>query len=755
MNDSPEKRKKAPTILVSLRTMLTAPYVFLIVLSITTVGIISFLNGQAAVNDVARQLGNETALGVNQHLATFLSVPHQINQMNAYAIQNGELNLNNTSSMQQHFLNQALIHTSITSIYFGSSQGGLVGGGREGADGSLYVTITENLESGDFQKFGLDATKNIVLPPLATVPNFDARTRPWYVGAIEEGHETWSDIYILFTGQDMAIAASRPVYDSNNNLLGVVSVDIFLSQLSKYLETLSISPSGQVFIMERSGALIATSTGETLFRVANNNGTMERLYARDSQSAVIRQSENLLIQKYGDLKNTPISEQQVEFTLEGEKQFMQFQSVRDPYGVDWIVVVVIPESAFMERINKGNTLTIQLIFITLIIAVATSLFFTSKITNRILQLDSSAQSLALGEWGRELDTSTRIAELNGLAVSFNQMKEQLGRTLDALTTEVEERKRAEEALRESEARFRAISETAGDYIFMVAPDGSVRYTNELIARAFVSSPEALVGKNIRDLFPVDNSEYHQQILKKIFKIRQSLYREALINFPNGDIWLGAWLTPLFDNKGKTMAILGAARDITERKRIEEELREAKDALEQALERESHLARTDDLTGIKNRRHMFELAELKFSIAKRYKQPLTMIMFDIDHFKKVNDTWGHVVGDQILIKVTQVVLSEMRNVDLLGRYGGEEFIILSPMTSAQQAYALAERIRTKVEALRVSTDKGVISVTVSLGIVEMNHDSPLESVESMFNRADEAMYSAKQAGRNCTKILESN
>lgn len=755
MKNSSEKHKKTPAVLVSLRTMLTAPYVFLIVLSITAVGVISFLNGQAAVNDVARQLGNETALGVNQHLATFLSVPHQINQMNAYAIQNGELDLNNTSSMQQHFLNQALIHTSITSIYFGSSQGGLVGGGREGADGSLYVTITENLESGDFQKFGLDATKNIVLPPLATVPNFDARTRPWYVGATEKGRETWSDIYILFTGQDMAIAASRPVYDGNNNLLGVVSVDIFLSQLSKYLETLSISPSGQVFIMERSGALIATSTGETLFRAANNNGTMERLYARDSQSAVIRQSESLLIQKYSDLKNIPTSEQQFEFTLEGEKQFMQFQSVRDPHGIDWILVVVIPESAFMERINKGNTLTMQLILITLIIAVATSVFFTSKITNRIQQLDSSAQSLALGEWGRELDTSTHITELNRLAISFNQMKEQLGRTLDTLTTEVEERKRAEKLTIQIAAELQVTLDTVTVGISQIK-GRKVEWANAAHDEMFGYSNSGTHGMDTSLFYP--NGEIFEQFRKEAnaqLILGKTFSKEMQMQKQDGSLFWCSLTGRLVNVNSPSEGAIWMLQDITERRHIEEQLSDARDLLEQALERERHLARTDELTGIKNRRHIFELAELKFGTAQRYKQPLTMIMFDIDHFKKVNDTWGHVVGDQILIKVTQVVLAEMRNVDLLGRYGGEEFIILSPMTSAQQAYALAERIRIKVEALRLTTDKEEVSVTVSLGIVEMRHDSPLESVESMFNRADEAMYNAKQAGRNCTKILESN
>jgi diguanylate cyclase (GGDEF)-like protein len=121
------------------------------------------------------------------------------------------------------------------------------------------------------------------------------------------------------------------------------------------------------------------------------------------------------------------------------------------------------------------------------------------------------------------------------------------------------------------------------------------------------------------------------------------------------------------------------------------------------------------------------------------------------FKKINDTFGHLAGDQILQRVTQAVCAELRSADTIGRYGGDEFIILLPITNAQQAYPLAERIRVKVAALCSPTPKGNVSVTISLGIVEMRSASPVESVEDVFRRADMAMYAAKQAGCNRTEI----
>jgi len=183
------------------------------------------------------------------------------------------------------------------------------------------------------------------------------------------------------------------------------------------------------------------------------------------------------------------------------------------------------------------------------------------------------------------------------------------------------------------------------------------------------------------------------------------------------------------------------------------LEAANNKLQIALDREKELARTDVLTGVNNRRQLFEIAEREFEIATRYKKPLSVIMFDIDHFKEVNDTFGHAVGDQILKYVTQAACAELRSTDVIGRYGGEEFVIMLPMTDAQNAHSLAERIREEVAAIRMPTEKGDASVTLSIGIAEIIHSAQTGSAEDLIRRADEAMYAAKNAGRNRTEIGE--
>ena len=203
-----------------------------------------------------------------------------------------------------------------------------------------------------------------------------------------------------------------------------------------------------------------------------------------------------------------------------------------------------------------------------------------------------------------------------------------------------------------------------------------------------------------------------------------------------------------------------ARLFSEHRQVEDELRRAKESLEVvnmelrfAFEHEQHMARTDILTRINNRRNLFELAEHEFEVAKRYQQPLSIIMFDLDHFKNINDTYGHSVGDKMLERVAQVTHAQLRDVDIIGRYGGEEFVIVLPVTNAQKASLLAQRILENVSAIRMHTDRGSVAVTLSIGIAETIHDPQDESVDDVIRRADEAMYAAKQAGRNRAVIFD--
>ena len=164
-----------------------------------------------------------------------------------------------------------------------------------------------------------------------------------------------------------------------------------------------------------------------------------------------------------------------------------------------------------------------------------------------------------------------------------------------------------------------------------------------------------------------------------------------------------------------------------------------------------LARTDVLTGVPNRRDLFEQGERELSRARRFSHPLSAIMLDIDRFKRVNDTHGHRLGDRVLQAVAKCCLSHIRDIDMLGRYGGEEFVLLLVQTELAGAQSLAERLRASVAALEIPSGSGPVQVTISAGVAQASeHDSDLAA---LLARADKGLYAAKHAGRNRTEVAD--
>jgi diguanylate cyclase (GGDEF)-like protein len=159
-----------------------------------------------------------------------------------------------------------------------------------------------------------------------------------------------------------------------------------------------------------------------------------------------------------------------------------------------------------------------------------------------------------------------------------------------------------------------------------------------------------------------------------------------------------------------------------------------------------LATTDSLTTVYNRRTFKELAEPQLSRSRRAELPVSLLMLDLDHFKRINDTYGHLGGDDVLKSVAALVHGCLRKEDLLARYGGEEFVVLLPGTSDEQAANVAERIREEVAARSFDANGHLVRVTVSIGIASEDGNT-LPSLEAMLGRADEALYQAKKEGRN--------
>jgi len=184
-----------------------------------------------------------------------------------------------------------------------------------------------------------------------------------------------------------------------------------------------------------------------------------------------------------------------------------------------------------------------------------------------------------------------------------------------------------------------------------------------------------------------------------------------------------------------------ATDITDRKLAEE-------ALGKAKQRAEALAHKDELTGLNNRRAFFEQGHRAFRRSERYNHPVSVIMIDIDHFKMINDNYGHTFGDKVLKKLAEPLQSAVRDIDIVARMGGEEFAIMLPETGLDEAANLAERLRTDIENISISAEDREIRVTASFGVVTCKEDD--KNIETLLTKADDALYVAKKKGRNQVK-----
>ena len=317
-------------------------------------------------------------------------------------------------------------------------------------------------------------------------------------------------------------------------------------------------------------------------------------------------------------------------------------------------------------------------------------------------------------------------EVEGIVASFRIIDEEVA---------------AEANLKISEQRYRLLAENARDVIWTMEPDGRISYVSPSIQLLRGVTPEEAMTQPPDQIHPPESRQrstaYFQRLHEDIAAGRRpESFRGELEYYcrDGSTIWAEVIALPIFDAQGKFEKLLGVSRDISERKRFERQLLEANQQLEQ-------LATTDGLTGIWNRRHLEAMIEEAIARSDRYGEPLSLILCDLDHFKTINDRFGHTCGDQVLIEFCRRIRSQLRSSDGFGRWGGEEFLILLPCSDADAARSLADKLRQQIVSAPFAQ---VDRVTASFGVALRR---PAETAEEWLQRVDNQLYAAKAAGRN--------
>ena len=319
-------------------------------------------------------------------------------------------------------------------------------------------------------------------------------------------------------------------------------------------------------------------------------------------------------------------------------------------------------------------------------------------------------------------------------IDNDRLREQVDRLMKQLLVE-------EKAIEEEE-KFRVLSSAARDAIVMMSPDGKVTFWNQGAESIFGFKQEEIIGEELHKLITPDyyyadyekampefrktgNGRFIGKIaeMRALRKDRTSLTVElSLTSVKLGDEWNA----------------IGIMRDISDRIAAEKELIKAYKKLDV-------LAHTDHLTQLSNRLDMMEKLNYERTRFERSGQPFSIAIGDLDGFKKINDTYGHLAGDEVLSKVSEILKSSVRKQDVVGRWGGEEFILMYPKTSLEGAMIVTEKIRKIIDEFEFEYEDNTIHASITFGVTTYDHEM---EIDECIKIADTALYHGKEKGKNC-------
>ncbi|MGK7920370.1 MAG: ATP-binding protein [Trichodesmium sp.] len=403
---------------IPLYLILTTQFAAQVIAIVSLVGYLSYRTGQKSVKQLADQLMGEQGSRIVQHLDSYLGKAQEINLTNLEAVKTGVLDLNDFETLGKYFYKQIQLF-DFAFINFGGEDGSFIGSGYVSGKEAIIAEMPRN-NIGVVTRYSVDdqGNRNEVLK---VIENTKRNNMSWYIEALKAGKPIWSSIYNWTDVSNIiSIAASAPVYDEQQNFLGVLVVDLELNQLSQFLQQLKGDRSGRIFIMERSGLIVATSGDESPAPIIDGKAT--RLNALNSENSLIRDVTQHLKQRYGNLQE--ITKLQFLHPQLPESPFVQVRPYRDRYGLDWLIVNVVPESEFLAEIHANVRRSVALCILALMGAIASGIWTSRRITRSLSGLTQATQELASGKLDQPLK-STRIREVENLSQSFGLMVKSL------------------------------------------------------------------------------------------------------------------------------------------------------------------------------------------------------------------------------------------------------------------------------------------------------------------------------------------
>ncbi|MEA5476683.1 PAS domain-containing protein [Pseudanabaena galeata UHCC 0370] len=562
---------------VPLSLVLIVPFVTLVVGTVTLVSYLSYQSGQQAIANLANQLLRQTSERVSDRLDTYLQRSQQIVAANQLAVKQGTLNLDDKEQLRQQLWQQILLNPSLPASSFWSEEGTVVGYLR--VDSQEVQQLAEKATGKPIPRgsiFFNEITPNqrryYTVDPqgkpsqLFLQFNDDFRDVTWYKQARAINKQAWTPISLARVIPTLQTVAVAPVYETTGKFYGFFTANYLLSDISLFLSQLKFTPTGQIFIIERSGELVATSVAEEASGLKKINGQVMRLSAIGSQDKLTREVAKQLLQQLGSFEHLKESKQ-FRLNIEGYRQFVQITPYRDKYGLDWQLVTVIPESDFITEIQTNAYLTGLLCIFALIVSMGIGIWTSRRIGRSLSYLTKATKSFSEHRLEQPIPNTT-ITEVQALKEALHQMMVDL-RDADQMRLNYQqdlERQVAEktDALIEAQRIARV-----GSWELDVKT-GLITWSAEIY--------------RILGVDPTADSPRYPNVIDRI--IPEDRFRlctaidDAITNGTPYSIEYGNFLPdrsicyllsrgePVFDEQGKVIKLRGTAQDISDRKQAE-------------------------------------------------------------------------------------------------------------------------------------------------------------------------------------------
>lgn len=402
---------------LSLRQILILSLISQVLVAVGLTGYFSWKNGRQTVEKLALRLSREVTAHTQEHVADYLKIPTTFLKINRVFTDLQQLDTNNLAELKDVFWQQTQIYPEINTIFFGSQTGDFI----EIENSNTPKLMIRNEETApDWEMYSLNQAGDII-KKLAS-QKYDPRKRPWYKTAIKHQDLVWSPIYLFTDPPVLGITPAIPLKDSQTNQIkGVMAIDLTLEAISQFLNSLKISQSGRVFIIEKTGAMVATSTKNSL--VKKNALGNERLHYSESLDPLIYATASFLQAKLKSLDNTK-STQQLIFNFDRQRHFVQITDLGDYPGLDWLIVTVIPEADFMSHIRRNTYTTLILCTLALISAIFLGAIANQLIIKSVNHIADVAKAISKGQ-PLVIEEQPKIKELVVISKSIDSMASQL------------------------------------------------------------------------------------------------------------------------------------------------------------------------------------------------------------------------------------------------------------------------------------------------------------------------------------------